>query len=91
MPLVRDGEDVLPLRMVATNVHNQTANGVLGEAIHRHYHGIIYVQKVVRFHDTHVNTISFMPVRTARPFFYTSNNSKMLDGIMCRCLIQISP
>jgi hypothetical protein len=89
--LVRDGEDALPLGMVATNIHNQTANGVLGEAVHRYYQGVLYIQKVVRFHGTHVNIISFMPVQTAKPSLCISHNSKMPDSIMCRCLILISP
>jgi hypothetical protein len=44
-PLVRDGKDVLPVGMVATNIHNQTANGVLGEVVHRYHHNILYIQK----------------------------------------------
>jgi len=60
--LVREGEDVLPVSKTATNIHNQTANGVLGEVVYRYYHGVLYIQKVIRFHGTHVNIISIMPI-----------------------------
>lgn len=72
-----------------TRKYDEIADGIFRDAVPWLYPGIIYAQNVMLFYHTQVHVTSLMPFWKVRPFLHQlSQNSHMLNSIMCKSLMQ---
>ena len=79
---------VLPLPYRRKIRFNKPANGVIRDVLNWLFQGVLYIKRIVRFHGTLANLISFTSIRKARVFFFFlrqfSRNLHVLKSIVLR-------
>ena len=86
---IRIFRTTLEVQILLLQVLNKIANGALHGTVHKFHPGVLYFPRVIRFHSTHVNVISFMLITKLWPSLNQfSRNSQILNSIKARSLIQ---
>jgi hypothetical protein len=69
---------------------NQIGSEVVRDAVHRLYQGVLYFKNIVKFHETCLSVISFIPVRKQRRFLRRFSRGLRTSSIIIRisCYIE---